>query len=310
MISPFENMNLILVAAHPDDEILFAGAQFSHLASLAVVHVTDGAPSDRIARQRGFPNRAAYANARNEEFTAALRVAGINARHESFGLQDGRACLRIDVGVRRLAALIDQLRPDLILTHAYDGGHIDHDTVSAIAQLAVRLSKHHPKIWEMAGYFYRDCSDMIKYCFPSGADKAAIVYRLSREEKQKKSQMLACFRSQKNTVDLFPDDIEVFRSAPSYDFKKPPVSGRLSYEVAEAGIESALWRMLVRLNAEALNDGVNLPVRLILARIGMRIVIASTKIRRNHPRIAGQVVRLYVTFLGAVCPASINSSAP
>lgn len=309
MLSPFENANLMVVVAHPDDEVLFAGAQLAHTASLTVVHVTDGAPSAAVARRRGFSDRTMYARARQQEFRTALGVAGVSARHEMLGLKDGLACLWIDVGVRRLIELIDTLSPDLILTHAYDGGHRDHDTVSALVQLSVRRSNHRPEIWEFGGYFV-DHDSICHYCFPSQSDAAKIVYKLSHQEKHIKSRMLSCFRSQKHVVDLFSRDLEVFRPAPSYDFSKPPLTGRLGYEVTNAGIESTFWRILVRLHMEALVGHRRFQLRLALVKFGMRALVASTRLRARHPRVAGRISRLYLTTLATFCPLPLQESAP
>jgi LmbE family N-acetylglucosaminyl deacetylase len=53
---------VLLVAAHPDDETLFAAAQFSACRTLCIIHTTDGATS----------RRAAYAAARRSELATSL----------------------------------------------------------------------------------------------------------------------------------------------------------------------------------------------------------------------------------------------
>jgi LmbE family N-acetylglucosaminyl deacetylase len=46
---------LLLVAAHPDDEVLGAGAQLPQMYGLRLIHVTDGAPRNLSdARAAGF----------------------------------------------------------------------------------------------------------------------------------------------------------------------------------------------------------------------------------------------------------------
>src|SRR3954454_5236901 len=66
-----------MVVAHPDDEVIGAGAQLARFTNLALVHVTDGAPADvRDATRAGFASAQDYAAARREELEKALAVAG------------------------------------------------------------------------------------------------------------------------------------------------------------------------------------------------------------------------------------------
>ena len=63
----------LIVAAHPDDEIIGAGAQLPRLSQAYFLHLTDGAPKDmRDASALGFVTREAYAEARRREFFEAF----------------------------------------------------------------------------------------------------------------------------------------------------------------------------------------------------------------------------------------------
>ena len=64
---------LMIVAAHPDDDVIGAGALMARIPRVRVVYATDGAPRDgRDARAHGFADVAAYAAARQREARAAL----------------------------------------------------------------------------------------------------------------------------------------------------------------------------------------------------------------------------------------------
>src|SRR5437868_11862366 len=69
---------LALVVAHPDDEVIGAGAQFATWRDIQFVHVTDGAPRNLSdAKANGFADCEAYARARELELKTALNLAGL-----------------------------------------------------------------------------------------------------------------------------------------------------------------------------------------------------------------------------------------
>ena len=68
--------SVLLVAAHPDDETLFAVARFSACRTLCIVHTTDGATSRRAARANRFSSRAAYAPLRDAADSATSLASG------------------------------------------------------------------------------------------------------------------------------------------------------------------------------------------------------------------------------------------
>jgi hypothetical protein len=70
--------------------------------------------------------------------------------------------------------------------------------------------------------------------------------RLSREERGLKRQMLNCFVTQRDVLEPFGVDWELFRPAPAYRFDLPPHRGRLWYERFDWGIDGARWRRCAR----------------------------------------------------------------
>src|SRR6478672_11237803 len=82
MTRPRSPRRVLIVAAHPDDEVISSGTLLRRLcragAAVYVMHVTAGSPRDvRYARERGFETREEYANARRRELARALSCAGI-----------------------------------------------------------------------------------------------------------------------------------------------------------------------------------------------------------------------------------------
>ena len=80
---------------------------------------------------------ADYAAARRRELTAAL-AAGDAAHLRTFclGIVDQEAMQHLVYLTRRVRELLEQENPRLVLTHAYEGGHPDHDAASLAVKLA------------------------------------------------------------------------------------------------------------------------------------------------------------------------------
>jgi hypothetical protein len=63
---------------------------------------------------------------------------------------------------------------------------------------------------------------------------------LTEKERDRKRRMLACFRTQAETLRPFAIADERLRRAPRYDFTKPPAP-EIYYDWFEWGIRSAEW---------------------------------------------------------------------
>jgi LmbE family N-acetylglucosaminyl deacetylase len=121
------------VWAHPDDEAyLSAGVMAAARRNdqrVAVVHATLGEHGSSDP-DRWPPNR--LAPVRHVELGRSLRLLGVTERHQ-LGHADG-GCDIVDhrLASDQIATVIEQLRPDTIITFGPDGmtGHPDHRAVS------------------------------------------------------------------------------------------------------------------------------------------------------------------------------------
>jgi LmbE family N-acetylglucosaminyl deacetylase len=231
---------IMLVAAHPDDEIIGAGIQMTRWipGQVTFVHATDGSPLDsRHAQAAGFETREEYASERRRELGEALRLAGMSeARCVELGFIDQQAHLHLPELVEKLAELIDEIRPAIIYTHPYEGGHPDHD---AVALAVAHASRPRPAVWEFTSY-HAGVHGVVRGGFlQSGAVQTNL---LTAPERALKLEMFQCFRSQEPVLRDFPIVEEKFRIAPAYDFTKPPHPGPLHYETLGWNITGEDWR--------------------------------------------------------------------
>jgi LmbE family N-acetylglucosaminyl deacetylase len=125
--------------AHPDDEAYLSGGlmALARDSGSRVVCVT------ATCGERGTPDPVAWppprlAKARTRELACCLEILDVG-EHHWLGYEDG-GCASVPEpdAVARLSALIDDVRPDTLLTFGPDGitGHSDHQAVSSWATTA------------------------------------------------------------------------------------------------------------------------------------------------------------------------------
>jgi LmbE family N-acetylglucosaminyl deacetylase len=230
---PLLTLKTVVIVAHPDEETLACGALLPRLADVTVVHVTDGAPrTSDDARRHGFGHWAEYARARRGEVERAATIAGVPAPSlKSLGLPDQGAALSLAGLTRALLGFI--AGAELVLTHAFEGRHPDHDAVAfAVAAARGRMRGRGPTVIEMP------------LCRPAdGGDGVARLW-LKPEERARKARMLAEFATQQETLLAFGVRDELYRIAPVRDFTQPPTEDR--YDQFGCGITGGRFAQLAR----------------------------------------------------------------
>ncbi len=131
---------LAAVVAHPDDDAYgIAGVVALHRDDpdfrFFLVHATDG-EGGAIAEGSGATPETLGAVRREEDRRAWSRIGCEPYRHEWFGYPDGGlADAPYDELVDRIEAILDEERPDVVVTFGPDGitGHPDHVTIGRAA---------------------------------------------------------------------------------------------------------------------------------------------------------------------------------
>ncbi len=246
---------VVLVAAHPDDETIGAGGMLSRMQEPVIVHVTDGAPANPDwAQNAGYSSAEEYAKARRQELLNALELAGIGEeRLRSLHLADQGVWLELAELAEKLRRILEELRPRSVLTHAYEGGHPDHDSTAFAVHAACLMLAKPPKAYEFTSYHSADGDSAAIETgrFLPGGDAGEAI-TLTNQERERKRRMIECFGSQIEMLRQFPVDVERFRAAPVYDFTQPPHTGRLFYENFAWGTTGEQWRLAAALALRSL----------------------------------------------------------
>jgi LmbE family N-acetylglucosaminyl deacetylase len=232
---------VMALMAHPDDETIGLGSQLPMLTQTLIVHVTDGAPRDlKDARAHGFSDAAAYSAARRRELRAAMSLVWLDEECLlSLDFADQEASRHLAPLARAIAALFAEHSPDVVFTHAYEGGHPDHDAVAFAARTALQLAggAATPLLVEMPYYHGEGGEQVLQRFAPS--DSPAITVALPPAAQDLKRRMYSCFVTQRETLERFHVEQETFRIARACDFTQPANGGEILYESFGWGISGA-----------------------------------------------------------------------
>lgn len=244
----FGGGDIAIVIAHPDDETIGGGALLARLEGAAVILITDGAPRNLDdARAHGFETAEAYGRQRLSEMRRALGHAGVGVGAlVALGLPDQGAAFHLREIALQLADIFRVRGTRSVLTHAYEGGHPDHDAAAFAVSLAVRLAASRGQdigVVEMP--FYRLGESGVAWQSFAPDKGAEWVVKLDPEERLLKLRMMAAHDTQKAVLTPFEPSHERFRAAPRHDFRELPNGGRLNYERYAWGISGERWRSLV-----------------------------------------------------------------
>jgi LmbE family N-acetylglucosaminyl deacetylase len=124
--------NVLVIAAHPDDEVLGAGATMAHHVAngdkVSVLIVAEGVTSRAESRETGADD--SHLEGLKNKCIAANKYLGVE-NVEFLGLADNRLDQYelLDV-IKQISKVIESHKPDIIYTHFDNDLNIDHRIVS------------------------------------------------------------------------------------------------------------------------------------------------------------------------------------
>jgi LmbE family N-acetylglucosaminyl deacetylase len=222
----------VLVTAHPDDETISASAVLSFAAHVELVQLTTGTDVPDIA------------TARRAERAAALHAGGWPVRVRD-GWVNGRAAMR---HLPELLALVDEAitGADVVWTHPYEGGHLDHDTAAWLVQTVCASRLRAPVRMEFASYHSGGQPKDTFGDFWPDADSPTWIIRLPPALLERKRAAIAAYTSQASILRKFLSiGSECYRMAPVYDFTQPPPPPMVRWDRRGYQPSCAVWRQAV-----------------------------------------------------------------
>jgi len=226
---------LLSVWAHPDDETYLGGGLTAEVAHRGgrVVNVTATLGEHGTDNPLHDPP-ASLAKRRGSELITALTVLGASAS-TVLGYEDG-TCATIDdrIGARRIASIVEEVRPDAVVSFGPDGvtGHPDHRAVARWTDQALAgRDDAIPLLTTAAGAAWPP--ELLERMHQVGAfwpdypertiDDPCWMIELHGDRLDQKMAALACHKSQIGSLQaaLGPDDYRRLASSEAYRAANP-----------------------------------------------------------------------------------------
>jgi N-acetylglucosamine malate deacetylase 2 len=214
---------ILVLAAHPDDETIACAGLLQRAAKSLVVFAVDGAPP-HYGFEKKFGSLQRYSEVRFAEAFRALsfvpRCSILRlSRSDGTYFPDQHLFLELPEAFDSLLKIARQFSPDHLVSHAFEGGHLDHDACHILAWRAAKAlnlqNLEFPLYWKSG-----DGRDVFQQFRAHCEDE--FVVQLSQKEHRIKRRMFSEYRSQKNLMSVFRLDPERFRPVLPADCAEPP----------------------------------------------------------------------------------------
>lgn len=219
-----------ILVAHPDDESIAFGGVLQRIKQPYVLFTTDGAPR-KESFWKPYRSRDDYASVRRQEASEALNFVKAPilflSDYVEQGIADQELYSNLKVAIRVCEKFLDDIRPDCLLTLAYEGGHPDHDASCFMAALIGK--RRALPVWESPLYHSRINGSMAIQEF-STMTGLEIELAVENDALEKKLSMIHAYQSQSFLRKYWRPGVERFRPMAEYDFARRPMPWKLNYE--------------------------------------------------------------------------------
>lgn len=217
---------LLVFVAHPDDETIACSGLLQRAPESLVVFAVDGAPPHYGFADK-FGSLEQYSEKRFEEAGRALRlIPGSSFRRlampDRSWFMDQHLFLNLPVAFTSFLQIAREFGPDVVISHAFEGGHIDHDACHVLAKQVANVltlpALEFPLYWRSEER--RDVFQEFR-----SHHNGEFTLELSKPELAIKARMLAAYQTQRKLISVFDLPVERFRPMTTSDLAEVTWSG-------------------------------------------------------------------------------------
>lgn len=197
-----EVTDVLVIAAHPDDEILglssMLGKHRMNGDMVTIVYVTNGSVGKGPSWKCSKMASEQISKRRYEEGARALSHIGIKKGNLlCLGFPDGGTHRYLVEMAKDIIKLINDLNPKKIYVHSIEGGHDDHDIVSFVVKsVCKQLGSLHLYEWAEYNRLQPLGSKNINFRASIPSKYKETIMHLTKEEQKLKKKMLENHESQ------------------------------------------------------------------------------------------------------------------
>lgn len=184
-------MNYLILVAHPDDEVLGAGASIRKWTKNG--DKVDIAIMCTEAKARDFRPED---NELDDDLNASSKFLGINKKYEAtFPNIEMNTVPHIKL-VQFIESAIKESEPDIIITHHSSDTNNDHLMTSMACQEAIRLFQRRPEVKPISEFWYMEVGSATDWCVNNTFNpfRPSIYVEVGKEGVEAKIKALSMYR--------------------------------------------------------------------------------------------------------------------